>query len=392
LSEYSCFLNGSRDVPSEGFTPPFFDVAIVFDLLRSAKERLSTGKALIEVPSPTVLVGDLHGNICDLIHILRKFLTFSASDYFLFLGDYVDRGLNSIDVIILLLALKCKYPTRVSLLRGNHEFADCNSIYGFYDEVMIAYQSNELWSRFQDVFGHMPLAAVVGSEIFCVHGGLSPSLASLGQISSLGMPIADHVDSEMVTDLVWSDPADHIADFAENPRGSGVIFGPAAVKTFLAAVGLKLLVRAHQCVPDGFLSFADGCGLTIFSSSDYCRLQHNKCGVAYVHPKGRIELLSFPADWRTPPAKATMRVGEDPGMNRVFIRSSTSVGPTAQEPEPLRLPPKVADRFAANRCTIKTPTRTPRKTRRRSKGYTQEGRLSIFMPATLECPRNPYVL
>jgi hypothetical protein len=76
LSEYSCLLNGPRDIPSEGFTPPFFEVAVVFDLLRSAKARLSTSKALVEVPSPTVLVGDLHGNICDLVHILRKFPTF----------------------------------------------------------------------------------------------------------------------------------------------------------------------------------------------------------------------------------------------------------------------------------------------------------------------------
>jgi diadenosine tetraphosphatase ApaH/serine/threonine PP2A family protein phosphatase len=251
---------------------------------------------------------------------------------------------------------------------------------------MTLYQSNELWSRFQDVFGYLPLAAVVGSQIFCVHGGLSPSLCSLEQISSLTLPIAEHTDNEMVTDLVWSDPADHIDDFAENHRGSGVVFGASAVKTFLAAVGLKLLVRAHQCVPEGFLSFADGYGITIFSSSNYCRLQHNKCGVAYVHPKGRIDLLSFPGDWHTTPAKATMQVG----ATRIFVAG------TAQEPEsePLRVAPipKLADKFVTNRCTIKTPRRTARKARRWSKGPTEDGKLSIFLPTALDRLRNPYVL
>jgi hypothetical protein len=97
----------------------------------------------------------------------------------------------------------------------------------------------------------------------------------------------------MISDLVWSDPNDHLFGFGANHRGSGVLFGSNAVKSFLANVGLKLLVRAHQAVVDGFMTFADGRGVTLFSSSLYCRLIRNKCGVMHVSAHGKIDLYSM---------------------------------------------------------------------------------------------------
>jgi diadenosine tetraphosphatase ApaH/serine/threonine PP2A family protein phosphatase len=293
---------------------PVFDIVIVSSLIRSARECLAGLKALIEVPMPTIIVGDLHGNISDLIRILRSFPTSVGPDSILFLGDYVDRGLNSIDVIVLLLALKCKYPDRVFLLRGNHEFAHINALYGFYDEVMSIYDSQELWSLFQDIFAYLPFAAVVGSQIFCVHGGLSRDLKSLDQIAAVPMPVANYFENRMITELVWSDPDGRVEMFADSHRGSGVVFGTAAVKKFLTAVGLKLMIRSHQCIAEGFMLFAQNCGLTLFSSSGYSRLQQTQCGVAYAHPDGTIELYSVSNDWTAQARKMVMTLGPDLGM------------------------------------------------------------------------------
>jgi diadenosine tetraphosphatase ApaH/serine/threonine PP2A family protein phosphatase len=228
----------------------------------------------------------------------------------------------SIDVIVILLALKCKYPDRVFLLRGNHEFPHINHMYGFYDEIMQNYNSEALWVEFQVTFELLPLAAVVGATIFCVHGGLSPNLSSLEQIAAIPMPIGDYVDNPLISDLIWSDPEDTVQTFAENHRGSGVLFGPAAVKAFLGSTDLKLIIRAHQCIRDGYSTFADSCGVTLFSCSDYCNVERNRCGVAYLSAKGKIELNSYGGDWRMSRPRATMAIGKELGMRRVFPKNA----------------------------------------------------------------------
>jgi diadenosine tetraphosphatase ApaH/serine/threonine PP2A family protein phosphatase len=167
-------------------------------------------------------------------------------------------------------------------------------LYGFYEEIMLNYSDQLVWDGFQLLFAQLPLAAVVADKILCVHGGLSPDLTSLDQISEIALPFSTYDDSPMIADLVWSDPEESIPTFAENPhRGSGVFFGPEATNTFLDGVGLKLLIRAHQCVVDGFQTFADNAGITVFSSSNYCRKMRNKGAVIYVKNHEKIEIYSF---------------------------------------------------------------------------------------------------
>ena len=100
---------------------------------------------------------------------------------FLFLGDYVDRGKNSLETIILLLAYKVKFKENFFLLRGNHECGQINRIYGFYDECKRRY-SIRIWKEFQDVFNCMPIAALIDDKILCMHGGLSPELVAVNQL------------------------------------------------------------------------------------------------------------------------------------------------------------------------------------------------------------------
>lgn len=134
-----------------------------------------------------LFVGDIHGQYGDLIKIFEKG-GFPGDVNYLFLGDYVDRGKKSIECICLLLAYKIKHPENFFMLRGNHECASINRIYGFYDECKRKYNL-KLWKIFSDVFNVMPVAALIGEKILCMHGGLSPELKNLQQITSIPRPI-----------------------------------------------------------------------------------------------------------------------------------------------------------------------------------------------------------
>lgn len=292
LSTFEPYLKGQLDIKDQ---VPSFEEKSVLDLIKTSIQHLMTLQTVVKIKAPCIIIGDLHGNIGDLINILKNFNDYSNFT-FLFLGDYVDRGLNSIEVMLLLLSMMCKYPNQFYLLRGNHEFAHINKEYGFYEEIFIVYRDDNLWYEFQDVFSWLPLSAIVNDKIFCVHGGLSPSLRYVDEINQIQRPIENYDGNTLISDLVWSDPHDQVTTFCENHRGSGVLFGNSALETFLTENNLKLLIRAHQCVADGFMTFCSNAGVTLFSSSEYCRMIHNKSGIIKVYPKSKMEFYSFSRD------------------------------------------------------------------------------------------------
>lgn len=169
------------------------------------------------------VVGDIHGQYFDLLRIF-EYVGFPALERnYLFVGDYVDRGKQSIEVICLLLAFKLKYPTSFNLLRGNHESQAINRTYGFYDECKRRY-SIALWRDFGFCFNYMPVSALIENRILCMHGGLSPDLHSLEQIKNLDRPV-DVPESGLLCDLLWSDPDKEVAAWGENERGVSHTFG-----------------------------------------------------------------------------------------------------------------------------------------------------------------------
>ena len=123
---------------------------------------------------------------------------------YLFLGDYVDRGKQSIETICLLLAYKARYPKQVFLLRGNHEVSSINRIYGFYDECKRRFNLN-LWKNFILCFNWLPIACLVGERILCMHGGLSPDLVKVQDINRIERP-TEVPEKGLLCDLLWSDP------------------------------------------------------------------------------------------------------------------------------------------------------------------------------------------
>lgn len=158
---------------------------------------------LLEIEAPMRICGDIHGQYSDLLRLFEQG-GFPPESNYLFLGDYVDRGKQSLETICLLLSYKVKYPENFFLLRGNHECASINRIYGFYDECKRRYNV-KTWKTFIDCFNCIPIAAIIDDKIMCMHGGLSPELATLDQIRRIMRP-TDIPDTGLLCDLLWSDP------------------------------------------------------------------------------------------------------------------------------------------------------------------------------------------
>jgi serine/threonine-protein phosphatase PP1 catalytic subunit len=147
---------------------------------------------LLELMAPITIIGDIHGQYEDLLRHFDK-CGFPPKTNYLFLGDYVDRGKRSLESICLLLEYKIKYPNNIFLLRGNHECASINRIYGFYDECKRRYNI-KLWKTFTDCFNCLPIAALIEDIILCMHGGLSPDLHDLQRLRNIPRPldVPDH--------------------------------------------------------------------------------------------------------------------------------------------------------------------------------------------------------
>lgn len=192
---------------------------------------------------------------------------YPPQETYLFLGDYVDRGKNSLETICLLLAFKIRYPNKIYLLRGNHEDAKVNRIYGFFEECKRRFNVR-LWKTFTDCFVCLPVAALIDDKILCMHGGLSPELKELEQINKIDRKV-DIPENGILCDLLWSDP-NQMEGWSDNKeRGTSYYFGPDVVNEFLNKNNLDLICRAHQVVEDGYEFFASRRLVTIFSAPNY---------------------------------------------------------------------------------------------------------------------------
>lgn len=242
------------------------------------------------------LVGDVHGQFHDLIELFSIGGKPPDTNY-LFLGDYVDRGYFSVETVSLVIALKVRFPTRVFIIRGNHESRQITQVYGFYDECLRKYGNSNVWKLFTDLFDFMPLTAVVENEIFCPHGGLSPALETLDHIRDLNRN-QDVPQEGPMCDLLWSDPDDRIG-WGRSPRGAGHTFGDDVSKSFLRRNGLSLIVRAHQLVMEGYNWCHSDSVLTLFSAPNYCYRCGNKAAIMQIDEQMNRSILQFdPAPFR----------------------------------------------------------------------------------------------
>lgn len=274
-----------------GWKPPvkrafFLDAEEVRELCDSAERHFKNESSVLQIKAPVKIFGDLHGQFGDLMRLFDEYGSPSTAgdityiDY-LFLGDYVDRGQHSLETIMLLLALKIEHPFHVHLIRGNHEAADINALFGFRIECIERMGESAgiwVWQRINALFNWLPLAAIIEKKIICMHGGIGRSIDHVSQIEDIQRPITMEAGSMVLMDLLWSDPTenDSVEGLRPNARGPGLVtFGPDRVMQFCKNNDLQLIVRAHECVMDGFERFAQGHLITLFSATNYCGTANN---------------------------------------------------------------------------------------------------------------------
>ncbi|CEJ60729.1 Putative Serine/threonine-protein phosphatase [Penicillium brasilianum] len=250
--------------------------AEILAVCSNARNLLLSQPVLLELNAPIQIVGDLHGQFPDLVRLFDTCGHPPATNY-LFLGDYVDRGKQSLETMLLLLCYKLKYPENFFVLRGNHECANITRIYGFHDECKRRCNI-KIWKTFTDVFNCLPIAAIVAEKIFCVHGGLSPNLTNMDDIRKISRPV-EVPEYGLLNDLLWSDPA-NIKDWGPNDdRGVSWCFGKAPIVNFLKHHDLDLVCRSHMVVEGGYEFFGNKSLVTVFSAPNYCG-EFDNCGAS----------------------------------------------------------------------------------------------------------------
>mmetsp|Transcript_118105 Transcript_118105/g.294463 ORF Transcript_118105/g.294463 Transcript_118105/m.294463 type:complete len:841 (+) Transcript_118105:200-2722(+) len=263
---------------------------------------------VLKLRAPIKVYGDIHGQYLDLMRLFARYKAptdgeggdIDSMDY-LFLGDFVDRGSFSLETVCLLFALKVKYPNQIHLIRGNHEDPTINAIYGFRDECRRRLKEDtedpeSCWNKFNRAFEYLPVGALVENKILCLHGGIGGSIGTVKEIDAMERPM--HVAQipqtpyeQRITDMLWSDPSDNDSvqgvtlNETRDPDGTGRIvkFGPDRVEEFLQANNpLSMIIRAHECVMDGFERFANGKLITVFSATDYCGHHKNAGALLFI--------------------------------------------------------------------------------------------------------------
>jgi serine/threonine-protein phosphatase 6 catalytic subunit len=200
------------------------------------------------------------------------------------LGDYVDRGYNSVETLEYLLCLKLKYQGKITLLRGNHESRQICYTYGFYEEITKKYGNANPWRYFNEVFDYLPIAAIIEGVIFCVHGGLSPKINYIDKIRLINRQ--QEIPHEgAFCDLMWSDP-DDIDSWQYSSRGAGYLFGGKIVDEFNQINDIKLVCRAHQLVNEGYKFWFKNKNLvTVWSAPNYCYRCGNQASILILDEK-----------------------------------------------------------------------------------------------------------
>ncbi|KAG9153558.1 hypothetical protein Leryth_008497 [Lithospermum erythrorhizon] len=335
-----------------GWKPPvrrqfFLDCNEIADLSESAERIFSSEPSVLQLKAPIKIFGDLHGQFGDLMRLFDEYGSPSTAgdiayiDY-LFLGDYVDRGQHSLETITLLLALKVEYPNNVHLIRGNHEAADINALFGFRIECIERMGERDgiwTWHRINRLFNWLPLAALIEKKIICMHGGIGRSINHIEQIESIQRPITMEAGSIVLMDLLWSDPTenDSVEGLRPNARGPGLVtFGPDRVIEFCNNNDLQLIVRAHECVMDGFERFAQGHLITLFSATNYCGTANNAGAILVL---GRDLVVVPKLIHPLPPALSSPETSPERHIEDTWMQELNANRP----PTPTRGRPQVAN-------------------------------------------------
>ena len=278
-------------------TLPFTDNEIM-ELIEEVKPMLEKDHSLIRIRSPCKIFGNLYGLYNDLMRYFESYGNPSDDNQmgditvmqYIFLGDFCDRGYNSLEVILLLFALKVKYPEFIYLIRGHHEDKYINEDYGLgkecYDRLSDDIRDPfSVFANINKAFDLLPFGVLVDNNILLVHGGIGSSINNVDDIDSIKRPIevihnVTNNEQLKVIDLLWSEYCDDIDNIDANverdklKKGFIVKYGKNRLNKFLDENKINLLITSHQFVKGGFTTFNNDRILIVFSATNYM----NKCG------------------------------------------------------------------------------------------------------------------
>ena len=297
LDKYTSAFKEDIEKYATGKVPlslPVMETDLLMALFERVQQIFKEEPTLLDIRSPCIVVGDIHGQILDLFRILR-FFGMPTNKKYVFLGDIVDRGEFSIETLIIVYLLKVLWPDNVFVIRGNHEFQDlCSQGEGnFLNQVINFFEDYSIYQAAARSFEYIPLAMRIDKCMLCVHGGIGPSLRDLNSIRMIQRPI-DSFGSDSLDSLVWSDPSDDVELYENSSRGTGYIFGAKACETFMKTSGLTMIIRGHECVDEGCESHFDNKLMTVFSASNYCGVVNNKAGVLEITNATTYKARTFP--------------------------------------------------------------------------------------------------
>ena len=281
----------------------------IFDLIKEVEPLLEKDHSLIRIRSPCKVFGNIHGVYDDLMRYFESFGNPSDDNQmgdinvmqYIFLGDFCDRGIHSLEVILLLFALKIKYPDFIYLIRGHHEDKNINEKYGLGDECQERLMDNiqnplSIFSNINKAFDYLPFGVLVDNNILLIHGGIGSSINTLEDIENIKRPVSvEHnvtTTSQLhIIDLLWSEYSDNIENIEvnnerdKNKNGFIVKYGKERLNKFLADNKVNLLITAHQFVKEGFTTFNNDRLLTVFSATNYMDKYKNIGGMITIAKK-----------------------------------------------------------------------------------------------------------
>ena len=264
----------------------------VIELTNLFRDIIKNEPNIVKLNDPVTIVGDLHGQYYDLL----KWLEVGGNPEntkSLFLGDYVDRGSFSIEIVLLLMALKINFKNTIVMLRGNHECRQMTTNFNFKKECEVKYDA-EIYNLFMETFDCLPLSCSINEKFISLHGGLSPDLKKIEDISIISR-FQEPPKNGLMCDILWSDPiekdedAKNVLYMPNSARNCSYIFGAKATKPFLEKNKFLSIVRAHETQLEGFkmhkwnkdIDFPSV--ITIFSAPNYCDVYGNKAAIIKIN-------------------------------------------------------------------------------------------------------------
>lgn len=266
-----------------------FDKTYLEQLCNEVEIIIQREPSLLRLRSPLKIFGNIHGQLVDLLQLFENFgvptdILFPKGDIegftYLFLGDFIDKGPQSLETLILLFSLKIKHPDSIFFLRGHHEDIILNRIYGFGEECAVKLEENidephSFFNKFNIIFQYFPMAALVNKEILCLHSGIGQILRKIEDIERMERPIEISHPSinfyeKIVWDILYSCLATKENNNNLNKKSSvNINFSKDHLLQFLQENQLKMIIRSHECVPQGLESEVENSILTVFSALEY---------------------------------------------------------------------------------------------------------------------------